>query len=372
MIKIQEIDKNKQIDAFIRFAWQVYEKYPAWVPPLVEQTKAFLLGKSLFFQHCEHKLFVALKDDKIVATAAAFYDKDLTSHYKRKIGLIGYFEALPKQDKAVKELFKHAEKFLVDKGAKIIWAPFNGNIIFGLALSADAYDEYPLFLMPYNPPYYHSYFWKNGYKKLKETVAFTTDLMDDKVRRKISYVKRKARKSKVRIRPIDLKKFKEEIFRFGSIYGETFKKHWGYVPQSNEELYEMLEPFKMALEKDFVLFAEYKGKTIGFVLCAPDYNFILKNLDGNLNVLKLFAFLRLKKRIRKARLIAIGVSGGYRGQNIAPLLIANAYDAMIKKGYTTVEYSWVLAENIPSQKAIRKFHGKVYKHYAVYQKKLTI
>jgi len=127
----------------------------------------------------------------------------------------------------------------------------------------------------------------------------------------------------------------------------------------------------MALEKDFVLFAEHKGKTIGFVLCAPDYNFVLKNLNGNLNVLNLFTFLHFKKRIRKARLIAIGVSSDYRGQNIAPLLIANAYDAMIKKGYTTVEYSWVLAENIPFQKAVRKFYGKIYKHYIVYQKKIN-
>jgi len=371
MIEIQEINKEKDIDNFIRFEKQVYEKYPLSVPPIIQQVKFFLSGKSVFFQHCEHKMFVALKDNHIVATMAAFFDKNLIKYYNDDIGLIGYMEALPGQDEALSMLFEQAEEFLRNKGTKIIWAPFNGNILYGLALLGDAYNESPFFLMPYNPPYYHSYFWKNGYKKFKDILAFTVDMVDIRLQRKINYINRHAQKSRIKIRAIDLKNLRQEILCLAKIYNETFKNHWGYVPQSEEELFETVEPFRVALEKEFILFAEDGDKTIGFVLCVPDYNFIIKKLKGDFSGLKIFSFFRLKKRITKARLIAIGVLESYRGQNIAPLLIARAFDAMVKKGYTTVEYSWVLAENVSSQGVICKFYGKVNKHYTVYQKQLN-
>lgn len=370
MTNIEEIKNGGRIEDFIRFSWEVYKGYPNWVPPLIQQTKLFLSGKSYFFKHCKYKLVRAREENKTVATIAAFYDKNLVSHYKERIGLIGYFEALPNYDEAVSKLFSDAEQFLKTQGAKTVWAPFNGNMIYGLALQTDAYDDYPLFLMPYNPPYYHPYFLKNGYKKFKDLCAFTIDLVDTKLQRKVAYIKRQSYKSPVRIKPIDMKRFKEGVFCFAKIYNKTFKNHWGYVPQSNEEIYEMLEPFRIALEQDFVLFAEYNDKIIGFVICVPDYNFVIKNLNGNIGIHNIFNFFRFKKRIKKARLIAIGVDRAYRGQNIAPLLIAHAFDAMVKKGYTTAEYSWVLAENIASQNVINKFYGKLYKHYVLYYKNL--
>lgn len=370
MFKIYQINKEQDIERFIRFPWQVYKRYPTWVPPMIRATKQFLCGKSKFFTHCEHRLFMALENSKIVATAAAFYDRNLIEYYGEQVGLIGYFEALPDSDTIVSRLLRNVEEYLIEKEAYSVWIPFNGNIIYGLGLASDAYDEYPLFLMPYNPPYYHHYFLRNGYKRFKELVAYTIDLVDIKLQRKIAYIKHRASNSPVEIVPIDVKNFKKEIFRFAEIYNKTFKNHWGYVPQSDEELYEMLEPFRIALEKDFVLFAEYKGTTIGFVLCVPNYNYVIKNLNGNVDILRAFNFLRLKKKIRKARLIAVGVSEEYRGQNIAPLLIANAFDAMIRKGYITVEYSWVLAENIASHKAVGKFYGRPYKRYSVYKKVL--
>ena len=258
MIKICQIDRDQDIERFIPFSWQIYKKYPMWVPPMIQPTKKFLSGKSKFFNHCEHKLFMALENRKIVATAAAFYDSNLIEHYGQQIGLIGFFEALSNKYTAVSRLLKDVEEYLLKKGIYLIWAPFNGNIMYGLGLALDAYDDYPLFLMPYNPPYYHSYLLRNGYKKFKELLAFTIDLLDTKLQRKIAYIKHRGSESPIRIRPIDVKKFKEEIFCFSEIYRETFKNHWGYVPQSNEEIYEMLEPFRIALERDFVLFAEYE------------------------------------------------------------------------------------------------------------------
>lgn len=371
MITIVHVERDEDLERFVRFTWKVYQTYPTWVPPLIQQTKQFLSGKSIFFTHCKHRLFMALEHGEIVATGAAFHDQRVCDHYHQKIGLIGYFEALPNKQEAVTSLFKSIEDYLRSLGSEVIWAPFNGSIMHELGLQIDSFDDYPLFLMAYNPPYYHSYFQCNGFKRFKELYAYSIDLLDGRIQRKIQYIKRRALHAQVKIRKIDPDDFREEVYRFAEIYRETFQAHWGYAPQSRDEFYEIFTEFKMALDEDFVLFAEYENRVVGFVLCVPNYNFVIKNLNGVINAFNLLKFFRLKKRIRTARLIAIGVSGEYRGQNIAPLLIAHAFDAMIKKGYTTVEYSWVLAENVASQKAVLKFYGKLYKRYMVYQKILT-
>jgi len=369
-VTVRKLKKGEDVSGFMRFPWEVYKNYPMWVPPIIQQVKPFLSGQSKFFNHCEYDLFIAQKDKKTIATAAIFIERNLSKHCLQPIGLIGHFEALPDEHKGVGQLFKELERNLTDRGVKSIWSPFNGNIMYGAGLGADAYDSEPLFMMPYTPPYYQAYFSRNGYAKHKKLLAYTIDLIDLKLKRKINYIKRRAKDAEVKIRPMDLKNFKEEVFRFSKIYSETFSKHWGYAPQSKEETFEMFEPFRMALEKDFVLFAEYKGETIGFVLCAPNFNSVIKELNGNLGAMNIFNFYRKKRDIKKARLIAVGVRAKYRKQNIAPLLIANAFGSMIEKGYSTVEYSWVLKENIASQRAVSKFYGKLYKSYDVYRKNM--
>jgi GNAT superfamily N-acetyltransferase len=133
----------------------------------------------------------------------------------------------------------------------------------------------------------------------------------------------------------------------------------------------MLNPFKLALECEFILFAEHNGECVGFTLCVPDYNPVFKKMNGNFEFLNAFSFLYLKKKIHEARLIGIGVVPSWRGKGLAPLLAACAYDAMIKKGYTKCEYSWVFRENLSSQNVAKKFHSDGYRTYSVYEKKIV-
>jgi len=370
-IRICAFETGGQVEQFMRFAWRVYEKNPCWVPPIIQETKKFLSGKGHFFDHTRYRLFMAEDSDGIAAVVAAYYDSNLSGHWGNKIGLLGYFEALPDKDRAVEMLLKAAEDYLRDQGAKVVWGPVNGNIANPSGLLSNAYNRMPVFLMSYNPSYYHAYFRQRGYGEFKELIAFTMDLMDGRLGRKIERILSLAeKKSPVTIRSFNKKKFREESDHLARIYSGTFKYHWGYVPQSEEEVFEILDPLRMALDPDLVLFAEHEGKTIGFVLTVPDYNPLIRKLNGDLGIPNAFSFLREKKRIREARLIAIGVVPEWRGQNVAPLLCASVYSTLIKKGFTTCEYSWVLGENLSSQNVAKQFYSAAYKSYTIYQKPL--
>ena len=370
-LQVERVRNEREIEQFIRFGWEVYQGNPLWVPPNVSETRNFLAGKGLFFEHCRHALFVAKENSKIVATAAAFYDNNLVAHWDKKVGLIGYFEALPDKFEAVQALFAKLESYLKSEGAEIIRTPVNGSIANPAGLLLNSFNETPVFLMMYNPSYYRQYFRRLSYEPIKDLLAFTVDLLDGRLRRKSQFILKRAQNSEVRTRPFDRKRFEEESDLLARIYSETFKAHWGYAPQSEEEFYEILSPFKLALESDFIQFAEHEGKVVGFALGVPDYNPTFRRLNGNFDFLNVMSFLYLKRKIREGRLIAIGVVPEWRGKRIAPLLLASVFNAMMERGYIKCEYSWVFRENVSSQNVVRKFYSSDYKHYCVFEKKIA-
>ena len=367
---VEHIVNSQEIREFLKFGWEVYRNNRFWVPPIIQEAQKFLEGKTLFSKHCEHRIFVAKESGKIVATAAAFYDHNLVKAFGKPVGMIGFFEALPDKEAAVKALFEQTEEFLREKGAEFVWGPMNGGIANPVGLLANAYNQKPVFLMMYNHSYYHQYFRRFGYYPIKELIAYSADLMDGRLHRKIGFLLNRAKKSDIVIRPLNRKHFKEECVSLSHIYDETFKSHWGYAPQSEDEFYEIISPLKLAIDPDFILFAENEGNPIGFTLVVPDYNPVIKRLNGNFNLIGSLTFLRLKKKIHEARLIAIGVLPEWRGKRVAALLTAAVYGALIKKGYTKCEYSWVFRENISSQNVARKFDDDDYKHYFVYERNL--
>ena len=66
-----DINSSKDVDRFIKFAWQIYKNNPYWVPPLLMDIKKTINPKNPFFEFAQMQLFVAEQDGKIVGRIAA-------------------------------------------------------------------------------------------------------------------------------------------------------------------------------------------------------------------------------------------------------------------------------------------------------------
>ncbi|MDP3921098.1 MAG: GNAT family N-acetyltransferase [Candidatus Omnitrophota bacterium] len=370
-ISVVTLESSGEMAAYFRFAEKVYQKNPVWVPQILSDAKRFLRGEGKFFSHCKQRVFAAKRGKTIVAALEAFYDANYEAEWHEKAGFLGFFEAMADCEDAVRALVEKAEEFLRAQGAEIIYAPFNGMLANPVGLLANAYEESPLFLMPYNPAYYHDYMKTAGYWPEKYLAAYTMDLQSDTVRQVITDVLKAAKPSDVRIRRFDKKRFREEGYLLAKLYSQTFKEHWGYSPQKEDEFFEILEPFKPVLDADLVWFAEAAGEAVGFTICVPDFNPAVLKVNGDAERFWGIPFLYHLSKVRHGRLIAIGVSPDRREKGIGSMIMAHAYNAMIQKGYSTCEYSWVLEDNISSHQLAQKFHGEAYKDYIVYAKRLT-
>jgi|GEM_PF-1867996 len=369
-VQIVPVSNDRELNEFIQFRWTVYRDNPVWVPPIVQDEKKFLSGKTKFFTHCRHRLFLAREQGRVTATAACFSDSAYKRHWNENAGFLGYFEALPEKKESVTEILKASESWLREEGIETVYGPVNGHIANPAGMLMNAYNESPVCLMSYNPSYYHAYFKQGGYNPFKELLALEMDLLDGALKRKVGFIMKKAAQSQVRVRRFDKTRFEEDSRNLARIYSYTFDRHWGFSPLSEDEICEILFSLKAVIDYDLMLFAEAEGKTVGFVFGLPDYNPIVKKLDGNITVFSLPVFFRMKKQLRGARILAWGALAEWRGRNVVPVLATCAYNALIKKGYTVCENSWILKENVSSQKTAHKFHSRVYKNYMVYKKDL--
>lgn len=368
-MEISQVQSASEIESFLKFSWQVYKEDPSWVPPILSDSRKFLKGEGKFFDHCEHRLFAAKEEGRIVATLAAFSDRLYQEHWNEKAGFLGFFEALPGKREAVQALFQAGEDYLRELGLEKAYAPFNGQAAYPLGWVEDAYRARPVFFMGYNPEYYHAYLQPLGYAAEKKLIAYQMDLKQECVQKRIREVLEKSPEG-VKIRSFNNRRFNEDAVRLAQIYSKTFNRHFGYTPSPEEEFLEILTPFRPILDPDFILFAESEGKTVGFALSVPDYNPAVQAVNGNAEFMAGIPLLFQIRKVKSARLIAIGVSSEMRGKNIAPYLVASLYRKMTQKGYRSCEYSWVLEENKFSRRVAESFYGEPYRNYRVYSKNL--
>ncbi len=368
-LQILEVKTKKGLKKFIDFPYKLYVNYPNWVPPLKSEVyNLFNEKKNPFFEHAKMKLFLAVEDGVVVGRIASIIDRKFIKFQEENTGYFGFFEAIDNQ-RVTNELFEKAEEFLKENGIENVIGPMNPSTNEECGFLLEGFDSTPLIMMTYTPEYYIRLTQGAGYEKAKDLYAFHSKVqaeLPEKVRRIYEKV---MKRNKITLRHMDMKNFKNEIKTIKQVYNGAWEKNWGFVPMTEKETDKMAKDLKDLIVPEFVQFAEVDGKTVAFMWTSPDYNYIMKKMNGKLNI---FTFLKEKKNIKWVRLITFGILKDYRKMGIDALFFKDALDTAKKMGYTDAEFSWVLEENVLIHRASQVMGGKLYKKYRIVGKRLRV
>jgi len=366
------VTSRRDRDAFIKFQWQIYENDPAWVPPLIIERKTFIDRKRHpFYRHGDAALFLARKDGKIVGRIMASDDPNYNSLHETNTGCFGLFECI--NDKQVAAaLLDAATNWVRQKGRTEIMGPIDYSTNYVCALLIDGFRFPPTILTTHNPPYYRDLIESCGFAKAKDWYAwwFAEPL------KAAAHLRRLATRLKTRwpvtIRPADLQNLRDESRRLREIFNQAWRKNWGFVPFTEPEIEFMTEELKPLIVPEFAWIAEIGSEPAGFILCLPDINVVLRDLNGRLTrfslPIGLIKLLLYKNRIRKARLIALGVVEKYRRAGIAEMLVLRIIEEMmIKRGFTG-ELSMTLEDNVLINRFVKAIGAERYKTYRIYSR----
>lgn len=368
MINVVPVKTEKELKDFINFPYELYRRNRYWVPPLRREVRNLLdKTKNPFWAHAERELYLVYRDNQLSGRICAIIDYNFMEFWDKKTAYFGFFEC-DNDEVAAKALFEHAREFLSDKGITKYIGPMNPSTNDECGVLVEGFYTPPYIMMTHNYEYYDDLIMKCGLRKAKDLFAYYIDLKNapfEYLERICSIVRRRVHD--IKVRPIDIDDFKNEVNKIKEIYNDAWSRNWGFVPMTDEEINVFAQNMKSLVIPELIPIIEIDSVPVAVSLAVPNYNVVLSKLKGRLGPLEMLKFLYYKKKIKEARMMIMGVRKEYRKMGLESLLFLESFRAGQQLGYTGGELSWILEDNHPTNNAITKMGGEIHKKYRIYE-----
>ncbi len=369
-IEVRPIQLPKDAGTFLDVWWRIYAGDPHWVPPLRYERKAFLdPAKNPYFKVGTVQCFLAYRDGKPVGTISAQVDHGY-QRIEDKVGFFGFFE-FPDDHAVAKALLEAALDWLRGQGMQRAMGPFNFNTNHECGLLVEPFDSDPLVLMTWNRPYYPAMYDRLGLAKAKDLLAYWL-VNDGPCPPRIAALADRflERHPEVKIRPFDVSDFDGECARVHSIYNSAWEDNWGFVKMTDEEFLYMAKGVREMIDPRYCYMAEIGGRAAAFSITLPDYNQVVKPMNGSIFPFGWWHFLTRKSKVDQIRIFALGIHKDYQHLALGAPLYKRTWDAGVANKVKGAEASWILDDNTRMRGALEKLGARVYKTYRIYQQEL--
>ncbi len=374
LVHIEQVENSRSLKQFIDFPHDLFAGDPNYVPELFMAQEALLnREKSPFFLHSTAEYFLARSPEgKILGRIAAIRNNNYNDFAGEKAGFFGFFDVIDDYSVA-KTLLDTAADWLRRQGLDRVIGPANFSTNETCGVLIENFDEPPFVLTTYNYPYYAAFLDRYGFVKHSDLLSyeFFPEKLTPKLEAFAAQLEARLVRRGITIRTINMKDFDREVDKFLPIYNASWDQNMGFVPMTEAEVRQMGKDLKMALDPDFVFFAEKDGKTIGIALSVPNLNEVfIKIPRGRLFPIGLFKFLFGKKSIKSVRIVALGILPEYRRIGLDVCFYVRSYQTAMRKGIQRAEASWILENNDLMNRALLQIDGKVYRKHRIYEKTL--
>lgn len=373
LIRLEVVSERKQLRDFLALPHRIYASDSAWVAPLDYEQRERFSPHNHFFQHARWRGWVAFKEGRPVGRITAQVDELHLQEHGDRVGYFGMLEA--DDDPAVfSALFAAAEDWLRSEGMQCIRGPFNLHINEEVGLLVDGFSTPPFVLMGHARPYYGAAVEAQGYRPVKDLLAYhiRPDFEAPRVMTRLAQrvsdrvvVRRASRKDLMR---------DAEVMR--DIFNDAWQNNWGFVPMAAAEWEDTVNTLIKLMPDDYIQIAELDGEPVAFIVALPNINEATRDLKGKLLP---FGWLKLLWRLkvrhpRTARIPLMGVRSEHQHSRLGPTLAFLVIDGVRKelhaRGVKDVEMGWILEDNAGMRNIIETIGGEAYKRYRLYEKML--
>ena len=370
-LEIFPVANARDLRQFIHLPWKIYRDDPYWVPPLLLDMKTLLnREKHPFFKHSSAEFFLARRDGELVGRIAAIQNNNHNNYHGERTAFFGFFESVNEKEVAA-ALLEQAASWARSRGLVQLRGPMNYSTNETLGLLVEGFDSSPCLMMTHNPPYYQELIESAGFEKTMDLYAWWL-LTERGLNPKIVRVGEKVLKDQgIRVRTIDMKKFREEVEIIKKIYNDAWSTNWGFVPMTDAEFEHMAKDLKTIVDPRVLLIAEKDGEPLAFSLALPDFNQALKKVNGRLFPFGLAKLIYYGRQVRQVRVLALGIVKKVQNWNgLGAALYYESFRRGVAAGYRSCEFSWTLENNDLINRSMQLFGAEIYKRYRIYQKAL--
>jgi GNAT superfamily N-acetyltransferase len=367
--RIVPVRTRAELRRFVELPYRLYRDDPVWVPPLrIEQRQRLDPRRNPMLQHCTRELFLALDGEQVIGRVAAFVDRLALAHWQAPIGLFGSYECVDRGEVAA-ALLDAARNWLRSHGMAVMRGPWSfASQEWGLVVAG--FTPPPVLMAPYNPPCYNDHLVAFGLAKVKDLLAFVADTGAGYriPERYLTLTDEVQRRWGVRVRPIDMRRLREEVSTIVELANRSIADNWGFYPATAAEGEAMARDLRPIVDPEIVMIAEdASGAPIGFAITLPDVNVLLRGLGGRLLPFGWLKLLRGRRSLRQFRMWAVGVVPAYRRRAVDALLYRRVHEALSPRGEVRLEANYILEDNAPMINAMAKLGLAELRRYRVYE-----
>lgn len=373
-LSVIPVRSRKDLMRFIKLPWKIYKGNPCWVPPLIKDMREMLdPGKESGVAKGEQELFLALVDGEPAGRIFIAIDPVLNQKKEMSMGYFSLFECIQNQDVA-NLLFDSAFSWFREQGIGKVIGPVSptgtdGDEYKGLLL--DCFDQPPVLMNSYNPPYYRQLIENYGFRKDYDVFAYYLD--KDKIFQKnpsrvIEYAKKKYN---FRVDSLNFKNLEREIKDIKHVMDLAIPDEWpDLVPPSLEEVREIAKKLLTYADPDLVVMARSGDEAIGFGIALPDFNQVLIHMNGRMNPLSIIKYLWYKRKVTQARFFVMFVIPAFRSKGVSYAIYYTVFKNAADKGIYYGEGSTIGETNQRMRADIEGFGGQKYKTYRIFVKEV--
>jgi GNAT superfamily N-acetyltransferase len=379
LLNIEEIALGSpRIKLFAELPWRIHRQDPCWTPPL----RGDLLGNRLlglvglltekhpYHKHAEVTHFLAWRDGEAVGRVSAAINHRFNEYHNTRIGFFGFWDVIEDYEVA-KALLDKAGDWIKERGMTVMRGPgeYSNATHERQGILIDGFEHPPTVELTHNPPYYADFLERYGFRKVKDYHAYIMDVQTPPPPRLKRLAEQVRQRRNIEIRPLVLKKLKEEVHLIVKIYNDSWAQNWGFLPITDEEAMMLADSLRLIVDPGLVRFAFVKGEPAAVLGAFPDPNYAFRprwRFYGDSDWIRLIRLLRKSRNDRRTRLMFFGVRPGFRNLGIDALLYERVKDYAIRKGYATCEASLLLEDNHLILRPSEFMGAKRYKTWRIY------
>ncbi|HAY79341.1 MAG TPA: N-acetyltransferase [Planctomycetaceae bacterium] len=366
-VTVDPVTTRKQQKQFIQLPWTLYRDEPNWIPPLLQEERGLLnYAHHPFYERNEIQTFLAYRDGKICGRIAAILNRVHIEYQNEQRGFFGFFECIDDEEVST-ALFDAAKAWLANHDVHCMRGPTNPGLNYTWGTLVDTFDQPPTFMMTYNHHYYPRLIESYGFRQAQDLFAFYgyRHMLPER-RGKLEPIADVIRKRfDIQLRTLDKSRFVPEVQLFLELYNQSMAKHWSFSPMSPAEVRHSAKGLRHLLVPEVTAVAEVDGRVIGAAFCLPDYNPIIKKINGRLFPFGVFRLLYARRRTNRIRVVSANVLPEYQ-KGVGIVLLKQVLENGLELPANEVECSWVAESNRLSRGALENAAADNSRTYRMY------
>lgn len=371
-IEIQVVDSKSDLLRFVDFQYNLYRNDPNYVPPLRQgELDTFDPKKNPAYDHCEAKLFLAYRDQKIVGRIAGIINHQENNGAEKRAARFGWIDFID-DTRVSRTLLDAVELWSKQRGCQIIKGPYGFSNMDKAGLLTEGFDELATMAVIYNYPYYAKHIEDHGYKKLvdwKEFEATVPGSIPERVTKFAAMIK-----ERYQLQEFEAKS-KKELLEMGhqifELINLAYRDLEGFIPHSQAQIDLFVKKYLTFINPDFLsVVTDNQGRIAGFGITMPSFSRALQKAKGRLFP---FGIFHLKKAMRKndrADLYLIAVRPDLQNKGITALIFNKIIQTFISYGIRKVETNPELESNQDVQNLWKGYEMREHKRRRCFIKDL--